>query len=81
MQVNPEFARHEGSKLCTWLTAWKVQREAVVAAARSLDQVFTAYTDQELERVKVFKYLERLLAFDNVDTQVIQANMTKARKS
>ena len=81
MPVNPESARHEGSKLCTRLTARKVQREAVVAAARSLDQVFTAYSDQELERVEVFKYLGRLLAFDDVDTHAIQANMKKARKS
>jgi len=56
MQVNPESTRHEGSKLCARLTARKVQREAAVKSARSLDQRFTAY-GKELERVEVFRYL------------------------
>ena len=83
MQVNPEsLARHERSKFCESRTERRVQREAAVEAARSLDVVFTAYDGQhELERVDVFRYLGRLMALDDVDTQAIQANMKKARKS
>jgi hypothetical protein len=34
-----------------------------------------------LERVEVFKYLGRLLAYDNNDTQAILANLANARKA
>ena len=48
--------------------------------AISLSQVFTAY-GEELERVEVFKYLGRLLAFDDNDMQTVHSNLSKARKS
>ncbi|KAL7523823.1 hypothetical protein ACHAXR_000346, partial [Thalassiosira sp. AJA248-18] len=57
-----------------------MQREAAASAARSLDVVFTAY-DEELERVEVFKYLGRLLAFDDNDMRAVRNNLKKARKS
>ncbi len=34
-----------------------------------------------MERVEVFKYLGRLLAYDDNDTQAIRANLAKARKT
>jgi hypothetical protein len=40
---------------------------------------FYAY-GKELERVAVFKYLGRLLACDDNDTQAMQGNLAKARK-
>jgi hypothetical protein len=39
--------------------------------------MFTAYGDK-LERVEVFKYLGRLLAYDDNDTQAVRNNLKKA---
>ena len=36
--------------------------------------------DVELERVEVFKYLGRLIAYDNEDTQAVRGNLKKARR-
>jgi hypothetical protein len=44
-----------------------------------LDQEFTAY-GEKLERVEVFKYLGRLLSFDDNDIQAVRSNLKKARK-
>jgi hypothetical protein len=44
----------------------------------ALSQTFTAY-GKELERVEVFKYLGRLLAYDDNDTQTVRNNLKKAR--
>ena len=41
---------------------------------------FTAY-GEPLDRVEVFKYLGRLIAFDDTDAQAIANNLMKARKS
>ena len=57
----------------------KVQHKAAVDAARALEQTFTAY-GEELERVEVFKYLGRLLAYDDNDVQAVRASLKKARK-
>jgi hypothetical protein len=40
--------------------------------------MFTAY-GAELERVEVFKYLGRLLAYDDNDNQAVRGNLKKAR--
>ena len=45
----------------------------------ALDAKFYAY-GEELERVEVFKYLRRLIAFDNDDTQAVRGNLVKARR-
>jgi hypothetical protein len=45
----------------------------------ALETQFTAYRE-ELEQVLVFKYLGRLLACDDNDTQAMQGNLAKARK-
>ncbi len=42
--------------------------------------MFTAY-EEDLERVEVFKYLGRLLTYDNNDSQATRSNLKKARKS
>ena len=41
-------------------------------------QTFTAY-GKVLERVEVFKYLGRLLAYNNNDSQAVRGNLKKAR--
>jgi len=57
-----------------------LQHEAAVDAARALEVQFTAY-GEELERVEVFKYLGRLLAFDDSIVQAVPCNLKKAWKS
>ncbi len=42
--------------------------------------MFSAY-GEGLERVEVFKYLGRLLAYNDNDSQAMRANLKKARKS
>ncbi len=57
-----------------------MQHEAAETARVALAQSFTVYGD-ELERVEVFKYLGRLLAYDDNDTQAMRGNLKKSRKS
>ncbi len=40
--------------------------------------MFTAY-GKELERVEIFKYLGRLLAYNDDDSQAVRGNLKKAR--
>ena len=58
--------------------ARKVQYAAAERAHTALQQAFTAY-GAELERVEVFKYLGRLLAYDDNDAQAVRGNLKKAR--
>ncbi len=44
----------------------------------ALRRLFMAY-GEELERVEVFKYLGRLIAYDDANTQAMQSNLRKAR--
>ena len=57
-----------------------MQHEAAETARIALSQSFTAYGDKH-ERVEVFKYLGQLLAYDDNNTQAIQGNLKKVRKS
>ena len=77
MQTNPEATNHRKSALCRTGCLVCKQREAEIAAARSLSQQFTAY-DEPLERVEVFKYLGCLLAYNDVDVQAVRSNIRKA---
>ena len=65
--------------MCQDLEARKEQHRAAVVSATSLQQELTAY-EELLERVEVFKYLGRLIAFDDNDAQAMQSNLMKARK-
>ena len=59
-----------------------MQHEAAEIARVALAQLFTAYRDElEIERVKVLKYLGRLLAYDDNNTQALRGNLKNARKS
>ncbi len=44
-----------------------------------LERLFMAY-GEELERVEVFKYLGRLIAYDDADNQAMRSNLRKARR-
>jgi hypothetical protein len=58
--------------------ARKVQYAAAEHAHKALQQTFKAFR-AELERVEVFKYLGRLLAYDDNDAQAVRGNLKKAR--
>jgi hypothetical protein len=78
MQVHPLYPRHWLSKECqVGVERWR-QQEAAVTAALVLRQQFTIHGNV-LERVEVYKYLVRMMAQDNDDTQAVRAQLRKAR--
>jgi hypothetical protein len=70
--------RHHETALCKDGVARKVQHAAAERTHLALWQTFTVY-DEELKRVEVFKYLGRLLAYDDNDTQAGRNNLKKAQ--
>jgi hypothetical protein len=80
MECRALYGQHQRTQL--YQNGWdkKVQHEAAETTRVALAQSFMAYGD-ELERVEVFKYLGWLLAYDDNDTQAMQGNLKKARKS
>ena len=77
MQVSPSANKHKRSAHCWDGRAKRLQHEADEHSAQALDTVFTAY-GKELERVEVFKYLGRLLAYNDNDAQALRVNLKKA---
>jgi hypothetical protein len=69
---------HYETAMCKDGVARKVQYAAAERAHKALQQTFKAY-GAELERVEVFKYLGRLLAYNNNDSQAVRGNLKKAR--
>ncbi len=69
--------RHYETAMCKDGVARKVQYAAAERAHKALQQTFMAY-GAELERVKVFKYLGRLLAYNNNDARAVRGNLKKA---
>ncbi len=78
--VGALYGQHQRTRLCRERWERRKQHEAAEAARVALARMFTAY-GEDLERVEVFKYLGRLLAYDDNDSQAMRANLTKARKS
>jgi hypothetical protein len=74
------YGRHQRTQLCQEGWERKMQYEAAKTARVALVQLFTAYWDK-LERVEVFRYLGRLLAYNYNDTQAMRANLRKVCKS
>ncbi len=64
--------------MCKDGVARKVQYAAAKHAHIALQQVFMVY-GEELERVEVFKYLGRLLAYNDNDAQAVRGDLKKAR--
>ena len=76
VQVDPAAMGHQSLKTCKNMHAAKLQRKAVSDSAKALEAKFFAY-GVELERVEVFKYLGRLIAHDDEDTQAVRSNLEK----
>jgi hypothetical protein len=70
--------RHYETALCKDRVARKVHHAAAERAHLALQNTFTAY-GKGIERVEVFKYLGRLLAYNNNNSQVVHWNLKKAR--
>ena len=70
--------RHYETAMCREGVARKAQHAAAERTHLALQQTFTVY-DGELERVEVFKYLGRLLAYDDNDSQAVRGNLKKAQ--
>jgi hypothetical protein len=79
-EVGALYGKHQRIRLCREGWERRKQHEAAKAARVTLARTFTAY-GEDLERVEVFKYLGRLLAYDDNDTQAMRLNLKKARKS
>ncbi len=62
---------HHRTELCQrgWERKW--QHVAAMRSQEALRRLFMAY-GEELERVGVFKYLGRLIAYDDADTQAMR---------
>jgi hypothetical protein len=60
-----------------WQGRHNTGRQNAQRAHLALRQTFTAY-EEELERVEAIKYLSRMLAYDNNETQAVQGNLKKA---
>ena len=81
MQTSPEALNrgHQQTALCRGLFERQMQHEAAARSQDALQQGFFCGGD-DLERVEVFKYLGRMLANDDNDTQAMRANLKKARR-
>ena len=69
---------HQATALCRERYKQLVQHETAAIARFAINTRFYMY-GEELRRVEVFKYLGRLLSYDDNDTQAMRANLTKAR--
>ena len=81
LQVSPTVLgtpKHKTSKNYRRMAAMRHKHTIAEAGARALDHRFTAYGD-ELRRVDFFKYLGRLLAYNDCDSRVIHYNLRRAR--
>jgi hypothetical protein len=78
MPVEDLSGGHHRTELCQ--RGWErwCQHAAAACSQQALDHVFTCNGD-ELDRVEVFKYLGRLIAHNDVDTQAMRSNLGKAR--
>jgi hypothetical protein len=80
MEVGALYGRHQYTRLCQEGWDKKKQHEAAEAALITLTRAFTTYGEDQ-ERVEVFKYLGRLVSYNDNTFQAMRSNLKKARKS
>ncbi len=78
MHVHPLYPRHRLSKECQVGIERRQQQEMAETTTLALRQQFTIHSDV-LERVEVYKYLGRMMAQDDDNTQAIRAQLRKVR--
>jgi hypothetical protein len=78
MQVNFAYPRHTRTKECTMGMARGQQQEVEVASALALCRQFMVHGETP-KKVKVFKYLGRMMAQDDNDVQAVRHQLRKAR--
>jgi hypothetical protein len=69
---------HHRTELCQRGWEKKRQHVAAVRSQEALGRSFMVYRE-ELERIEVFKYLGRLIVYDDADTQAMRTNLRKIR--
>ena len=72
-------AKHKESKTCREMAARRRQHRVAAEGACAMQRTFTAYGEAELRRVDRFKYLGRVLLYDDCDTPAIRRNLKRAR--
>ena len=70
--------KHEASKTCREMADRRRRHRVATEGARAMRHTFTAY-GEELRRVDRFKYLGRVLSYDDSDTPAIRYNLKRAR--
>jgi hypothetical protein len=78
MQVHPLYPHHWLLKECQVGVEHRQQQEVAVTSVLTLRQQFGICGDV-LKWVEVYKYLGRMMAQDNNDTQALRAQLRKAR--
>merc|ERR1711966_551760 len=70
---------HEASATCMRMTAARRQHTVAAEGRAALDRTFSAY-GEVLKSVRQFKYLGRIVSYDDNDTPAIRRNIKKARR-
>ena len=80
MQVSESVPglRHTRFAMCRDLCAQRRQHKSATTAVEALKRIFTAY-GESLHQVEVFKYLGRLVSYNNVGTQAIRGNLKNVK--
>ncbi len=77
MQVDPRYLAHINTNECWAGTEQCHQQDMAVRSALALRHQFMVHKDV-LEKVKVYRYLGRLLLQDDNDIQALQSQLCKA---
>ncbi len=78
MQVDPQYPAHINTKECQAGTERHHQQDMAVQSALALREKYTVHGDV-LEKLEVYRYLNRLLSQDDNDVQAVQSQLCKAR--